>query len=392
VNALRMLCSTASAIPLLAGCALFPQGIHPPESVFVDKELGKGALPPAAAASAARQDNVASSDSLSLARRLDSALLLAWMTLLPDSGASPGDAADTPANAKAVLHAGVAVMDHRCGVYFDALGRAAQRLNFASKELSLTTGVVAALQGLTGVAAKDISLSAAGLGFLAASSNAYADAFIFSPDVGSVEKMVIRGQDDIKARIGGMPEGDFTRANVISLLQGYEKTCEVKTVRRLVNESLASAQPVARFSDEDDPALALLMRATRTAVAVAVGAPSITDDQLIALYWLAYKEPPTTSEEKAHLGRILSNIPSVLQGSDASVPTGDALKSLRTAFAPLLTAGSAALDAKVAALKANIAAAAGANAGKPTTQRQAGSRVAVFPPSVTLSVLPGTRR
>ena len=157
---------------------------------------------------------------------------------------------DAPAETEVVnqfVRSGMALADIQCKDYFKRLGHAAQQYSFGRKELGLASGTVAGLQGLTGVSAKVVAITASMFSFGIASTENYADAFLFSPEVSGVQQLVESSQAAYRAAIpplDGLPYGD-----AISLLRAYDALCEVQTIRRLVNESIATAEPVASKPD-----------------------------------------------------------------------------------------------------------------------------------------------
>ena len=368
----------------LSGCALFPTNVHPPTPVFTDTSL---ALASAQAASAPQD--------ATLVTGLERNLIASWFAL--QAMKKP---AEEPALASEFLLSGISLVDGRCDQYFHSLGLAAQKLAFAGKELSLTTGVVAALQGLTSVGSKEIAITASTLGFLGASSNAYGDAFIFSPEVSSVQALVAAAQSAAKIRIDQMPAGEFSRANAINLLQDYEKTCEVHTIRRLVNESLASAKPIASFAT-DDGQVVLLKLATKDALARLLKVAQINDEQLTALYWLTYNAP-TSESDLALIAKLLS-ASTELVGADGKLKSDAVANATRSAVRGALTglvvASSSRLDADVTAMRSATKPVVAAVQAAPTIGAQAlgetGRQTSVqgkrFPPSLTIRVVPAGR-
>src|SRR5262249_52013886 len=154
------------------------------------------------------------------------------------------------------------------GTYFRALGQYAQEYAYGSKQLSLTGGTAAAIEGLTGVAAKAISITGSTFAFGAASAAAYQDTFVFSPDVASVENLVKGAQDAArKAIVPTSPSGPANRDDVGNLLKQYEKTCEVQTIRNLVNQSIN----VAKVSTGPSGAPTITSSPSATFVAGAIG-------------------------------------------------------------------------------------------------------------------------
>ena len=311
-------CGATAALALtLAGCStLFPKNIDPPVPVFTDGTLTHAAI---------KDQNA---DSQTLMAGLEHDLVLSWLAL------SKATFANETLLANRFLNRGISLLDARCDQYFHALGRAAQRMTYGSKALGLTSGLVAALQGLTGVAARDMALTGSGLGFLGASSQAYGEVFIFSPEVSSVQSLVAAAQGAAKARIEQMAPADFNKGAAINLLQDYEKTCEVHTIRRLVNESLASAKPIASFAT-DDGQVVLLKLATKDALARLLKVAQINDEQLTALYWLTYNAP-TSQADLALIAKLLSASVELV-GADGKLKTDAAANATRSAVRAALT-------------------------------------------------------
>lgn len=150
------------------------------------------------------------------------------------------------AEAKAFLKMGMRIADQRCARYFDALGEAVRQFNFGRKELGLLAAFTGAVQGLTGVAAKDLALTAGAFGFGAASLDSFGDAFLFSPDIHAVRGLVQRARDTFE---GAMQTDGMDLMDAAKLLRGYESLCTVDGIRSLVNNAVASSRPAAFVAD-----------------------------------------------------------------------------------------------------------------------------------------------
>ena len=324
------------AMAASGGCALFPRNINPPESVFSEA----GLQAPAGADGKA-------ADNAQLMAQLERDVVKSWNEL------ATATVANEAALANALLSKGISLVDARCDRYFQALGRAAQKVGFAQKELSLGAGLVGMLQGLTGVAARDIALTAGTFGFVGASSAAYTDAFIFSPEVSGVQALVASAQTAAKGRIEQIALTDMSRGVAINVLQDYEKTCEVHTIRRLVNESLVSARPVASFASEEQPNLPLRL-ATRDALAAVLKVDQISDEQLVALYWLTYMSAPAAPTDIALLSSKLGKLSDLVDDAGrlkADAVAIEARKGVAKALRALVLSNAARLDADLAAMK-----------------------------------------
>jgi hypothetical protein len=357
-----------------SGCALFPQHIGPPESVFTDTSL----LPPLP-----KDGQPAAATTLTAGLEAD--LVKAWQAL------AVATAANEKALADSFLSKAISVVDARCDQYFSALGRAAQKMSFAQKELGLTTGLVAALQGLTGAASKDIAITASGLGFLGASSNAYGDVFIFSPEVSGVQALVAAAQDAAKLQMAQLPAEERSKANVIGMLQDYEKTCEVHTIRRLVNESLAAANPVAGFGSDDT---GRLRRDTQATLAAVLKVPGVDADQLAALYWFSHKTVGSTADRE-RLAQLLAGFPDIVDSATGKLKSDAELDKLRPTVKALLAllvdAERQRLEADLAVLRQG-AGGAGPSAAPAPSEGAARRAARAVPPPLTVRVMPSVQR
>jgi len=166
------------------------------------------------------------------------------------SAKGDGEVADAKVIANFMSY-GLALADLSCKNYFRNLGQSAQNYAFGRKQLGLASGSVAALQGLTGVSAKLVSITASAFSFGIASSESYADVYLYSPDVSGVQELVETAQTAYRA-VAPAAEQLKTYGAAISALRDYDKLCETQTIRRLVNESISAAKPVASVSENSN--------------------------------------------------------------------------------------------------------------------------------------------
>lgn len=227
---LRTILATALCGTSLSACGLFPQHVSPPASIMTDvaERMQSNGYSSSGALTAA--------DSITIAKEVNSDFIAAWNNCDGANGHT--------CTLSSVVSKGIVVIDYRCGKYFRALGRSAQDYAYSSKQLSLTGGTAGAIEGLTGVTAKAISLTGTLFGFGAASASAYQDTYVFSPDIASVENLVKSAQQQEKTAISSqLKDGAIkTRDDAAGVLEGYEKTCEVQTIRSLVNQSINVAK------------------------------------------------------------------------------------------------------------------------------------------------------
>lgn len=195
---------------LLGGCA-----ISPPESIFDVDRI------------AALDGHTKSSNTFDRLKQVAN-----------DSYANPNNAG----KARDLFKVGTMFVDLRCKDYFQRLGVKSQNLKFIQKEVQLTGGVAAAIQGLTGVSTKAVAVTAAMFGFGGSSFDNYGESYLFAPDVSGVAALVNSAKSAFQSRVATV---EMTYEDAITLIADYEALCEVQTIRRLVNESLAAAKPTS---------------------------------------------------------------------------------------------------------------------------------------------------
>lgn len=241
------------------------------------------------------------------------------------------------------LDAGMGLADLQCKSYFKNLGLAAQHYSFARKELGLTGGLVAGLQGLTGASAKAIAVTSSMFSFGTSSSENYADVFLFSPDISGLQELVEGAQRAYRDTVAAQPIRSYGAA--VERLRDYDKLCEVQTIRRLVNESVSTA----RF-ETDENGEVLVSSAERYALAQAIGEPIVSSMQAVAIYWLVMGAP--TTADKALIIRQLAGLPFFVDTTGALVNLTVAQQAaIKRVLAPLAVRNEARLSAAIASLR-----------------------------------------
>ncbi|QNA99684.1 hypothetical protein [Massilia sp. Se16.2.3] len=267
------------------------------------------------------------------------------------------------------IETGMAMADIGCKAYFRNLGLAAQRYAFGRKELGLTGGLVAGLQGVTGVSAKAIAITSSMFSFGSASTESYADVFLFSPDISGIQDLVEGAQTTYRAAMPPVTAMSYGAA--VGILRDYDKLCEVQTIRRLVNESVGTARFVASTTGEE-----LLSAADRFAIARAIGEPTVTTEQVALIYWLVLGAP--TPAEQALLAKNLQGL-ALFVGSDGKLKplSPEDRDRIKRVLAPIVERGEAKLAALVASLR--NAGAGGAGSGTEETPERNGGGLPSVP-------------
>jgi hypothetical protein len=242
---------------------------------------------------------------------------------------SSANAPDDNTAALTAFKSGKAMIDLECATYLDALGIANQKAGNERQQVGLVGGLAAAVAGLTGTAARDIAIGAAGFSFAGSSMDAYTNAYLFSDASKSISKLVRDAQgtfmNDVSDKLDQL---DYPSA--VAMLTAYENICRPGEIRRMVDEAISAARIVAQTPGALSPDAAVqdvLWKLTGQ-----LGRP-VDESQAITLYawFIGAKAQRDAIKAQSDLIADLAKAPS----SDA-----DLLKKLAPVFVPLSTKGN----------------------------------------------------
>ena len=207
-------------------------------------------------------------------KKLDSYLGFNKAYTLAAASVAAGTTDGSPRNAD-LLKEGMALIQANCSSYFTRLGNDGQHLGFARKETSLAGAVTAAFMGLYDATAKVLSATASAFGFTTASMDNFADTYLFSPDINSVQKLVmsaldVKRDDGLKIvdAVGSGKNLTYTQAN--QFLLEMEGICQPHGIRSLITQAVNEQRAVAAYPDPSASSAAL----GRIPAASASAAPS----------------------------------------------------------------------------------------------------------------------
>ncbi len=172
---------------------------------------------------------------------------------LAAASAAAGTTDGSPRNA-VLLTEGMALIQANCSSYFTRLGNDGQHLGFARKETSLAGAVTAALMGLYDATAKVLSATASAFGFTTASMDNFADTYLFSPDINSVQKLVMSAldvkRDDGLKIVDAVGSGkNLTYTQVNQFLLEMEGICQPHGIRSLITQAVNEQRAVPAYPD-----------------------------------------------------------------------------------------------------------------------------------------------
>lgn len=212
-----------------------------------------------------------------------------------------------------MYRSGIALVGENCSELFTYLGKARQNLTAGQRAVGIAGGLATAVMTVTGAAAKPIGLVGTSIAALLAGSEIYGEAYLFSPEVASVQKIVTEAQRafliESDRLVTGWPANQtelFSRAH--GLVRDYQQLCEVHSIRHLVNEAVANGRLTASAPLQDDFALRVDVQLRRS-IARRLGLPAgrLTDNVLAGIYW-KLTDSPTPVDDAELASKFLNGV------------------------------------------------------------------------------------
>jgi hypothetical protein len=220
------------------------------------------------------------------------------------------------ANAKdqrALLREGMAIVEYRCGLYFDVLGKAIQEISFSRRETSLIGGLVQGSMGLANQSSKAIANTGAIFGFSTGTMDAYQDVYLYTPEIDTIRRLVFGTLVTQSKRIIVTADSySLDYGQVISLLKQYESVCQPASIRSLVNQAVhdGTISPAPKPASAQDNRIETL----RNALEISLDRDAISEDEAFYLYWLQ-NDKKFKDSDKALLILHLKSIPKIVTDS-----------------------------------------------------------------------------
>lgn len=234
-RALQCILLTPIFATLLAGCSVPYKFISPPPPLFEESAINSGANSTAPSLPKSLDTtNLGAHSENSANTTADNFMYRKFISTLQEA-LKPTVNRD---QYQSLYVEGTGLIDYRCAQYFAHLGKAQQDLGFTRKETNLTGGLVSGMLGLANQSPKVIANSGALFGFTSASMDSYQDAYMFSPDVGAIQKLVESKTEKFKSEHSSIAT---TWAEATSRLSQYEAFCQPQGIRHMINESVTNS-------------------------------------------------------------------------------------------------------------------------------------------------------
>lgn len=148
-------------------------------------------------------------------------------------------------NVRPYVGSGITYSDLICRDYFERLSLTKAHRDHAKKETNLVGGLTASLMGLAKASASGIAATSAAFSFGSASFDAYDEAFLVSPNIAELEKLVQRKQEQVEILIyrkldssAKWPDGIESMDEADRALNSYIEICTPNGIRNLLSESI----------------------------------------------------------------------------------------------------------------------------------------------------------
>jgi hypothetical protein len=269
---------------------------------------------------------------------------------------------DEASKARELARYGMTLVDTRCDLFFEQIGRGAQTGDFVRRQFqSITAALVAAL-GLSAVGQDAITGVGIGSALGIQTLDNYSTVYFFSPDVSAVQKLVRTVFQQRRAELLSAERSPKSFDEAIGALRVYQNICTAHEIKRMVTEAIDPDRPIARFGEEPSAIYTGAANRAYTAVATALGADTVDLRQMVLLQMLFDgATPPLTTEEQDYLCSTLAEklrlqvcpVPAKRTVSDPGAPVVQVEQYVPVAGG-LTSARRRALDAGLATLLALV--------------------------------------
>ena len=141
------------------------------------------------------------------------------------------------------LDLGIALVDLHCHSFFRQISMSQAHRKFSRAFTNQTGGVVSAIMGLSDAGSKATGGVSALFSFFDASIESYDSAFLVSPDLPIVQKLVFQTQGQLAAELTDSKNStNYSFPQAERALALYASNCTFNGIRALLNSSLATTQ------------------------------------------------------------------------------------------------------------------------------------------------------
>ena len=198
------------------------------------------------------------------------------------------------------LNKGIALSRTVCFDFLDNLSANDNGSQFLKNELGalmiLSTGVM----GLNGVSQDSFTRLALGGAAVNTTIDLYRNHYLLGPDADVIIDLIKNAMNMAETEIGNRTPNNFIQA--YTLLESYSLLCSDSSIRRLVRDTIKSAN-----FEASSPITNIVAQEVLTQIAKEFGRSGLSDQQYFGLFWLS-TETPSKKEYKSIVDEALGDL------------------------------------------------------------------------------------
>lgn len=198
------------------------------------------------------------------------------------------------------LEKGIALTRTVCFDYLDNLSANENDSQFLKNELGALVILSTGIMGLNGVSQDSFTRLALGGAALNTTIDLYRNHYLLGPDSDVIVDLIKNAMNTAETEIGNRTPNNFIQA--YTLLESYSLLCSDSSIRRLVRDTIKSANLEA-----SSPIVNIVAEKVLTQIAKEFGRSGLSDQQYFGLFWLS-TERPTKAEYKSIVDEALGDL------------------------------------------------------------------------------------
>ncbi len=198
------------------------------------------------------------------------------------------------------LDKGIALTRTICFDYLDNLSANENDSQFLKNELGALVILSTGIMGLNGVSQDSFTRLALGGAAVNTTIDLYRNHYLLGPDSDVIVDLIKNAMNTAETEIGNRTPNNFVQA--YTLLQSYALLCSDSSIRRLVRDTIKSANLEA-----SSPIINIVAEEILTQIAKEFGRSGLSDQQYFGLFWLS-TETPSKTEYKSIVDEALGDL------------------------------------------------------------------------------------
>ena len=234
--------------------------------------------------------------------------------------------ANKAATSRRYLVRGVNLTRTTCFDFLDRIARDANHTEYAKNQLLITSVLATGVLGIFGFGPSAFEAVALGTAFATSSADLYRDHYLLGPDADVIVDLVKRSMETAEKTIDQTNPQSFDQA--YGILQSYSELCTFETIRRLVRESIKSANIQVDYTATLSQQIELSIRQE---LATILGVSAISEPELTGIYWKLVnpiKKPDQTEIDQTKYTQLVGNLKDKIKDAKKQVAAKKVLAKL----------------------------------------------------------------